>query len=84
MNEIVAIAFLAIGSLVELLELKYPTPGQRVGSVAGVLSMSGVGLFVPNEATAYAIIGFAIANSGRIAARLVSWLVDKYRVWRVP
>ena len=82
MNEIVAIAFLAIGSLVELIDLKYPTPGQRVGSITGVLSMSGIGLFGPNEATTYAIIGFAIANGGRIATRFVSWAIDKYRVWR--
>jgi hypothetical protein len=82
-NFVIPIAFLAIGALGELIALRHPTPGERAGTVAGVLLAAGAGFFVPVAWAEPAIIGFAIARGGSIGGLSISRIIDKIRVWRV-
>ncbi len=78
---IIPISFLAIGAFSELLTMRNPSPGEQVGTAAGVLAVSAFGFAFPVEWALPVISGFLVARSGRITGFVLSGTVDKVRLW---
>lgn len=62
--------------------MRNPSPGERIGTALGVLAVSAGGLFFPPEWAVPVVSGFLAARSGRIAGLVLSWTVDKIRLWK--
>lgn len=84
LNELlIPLTFAGIGAFTELILLRHPTPGQRIGTILGVASMGVAGFFIPRELVEPAFLGFLVSQGGRIVGGVASQAIDKYRVWRV-
>lgn len=83
MNNEIALFYLAIGCASELLLMKYPTPGERIGSLAAVGGGAFLlGLIIPPAANEVAMACLFVARFNSVAGKVLGTVIDAWRVRR--
>lgn len=81
MNVEAALVYLAVGSISKLVTLRYPTPGERIGTVAEIVGGAGfAGLLIPpgNNMAHFVVIPFIAVVIGEWLSRLIDYSRMKY------
>lgn len=83
-NTELALFYLAVGSVTELATMKYPTPGERAGTIAQVCGVSFVlGAVMPEAANGAVMLALFIAPMGKVLGRILGDGIDFFRLNRV-
>lgn len=81
MNWTLFLAYVAIGSLGELLSIKHPTLSQRWAASIQVIAGGLIAAWlIPPAANHYVITGLLIARCGSISGRILSELITSLRI----
>lgn len=81
MNWTLFLAYVAIGSLGELLSIKHPTLSQRWAASIQVVTGGLVAAWlIPPDANHYVIIGLVIARCGSVSGRVLGELITYFRI----